>query len=292
MSKSTKSKYNSLPLGLAGYCTNQLVEACERGAEYNKPRGGTAVYCAISDKLEVIKLFNTACVAEIMNMGRYKHKPIAVVYNLKYHKDLLRKRLLEYLVERSFLKDCFILKEHFNVDAGVVVSNCYMPQNYLGIANNVLRLGCENARHCLRWNKMVEAGVDEDLAFVLCGYTVSCLGDIVSFVRDCRSFSHSILCSCDNKRFVDTLLGNRTLNDCYEYNEQYLEVKRYHEAWDDVGGGRTHYFKNLCKDKLQQHHITTEPEFDLMGFVVTPSKSIEGYKVSELNELWESLREK
>ena len=280
------------------YYPNDHLAACYDAKKRLSKRSGAGVtnHSAVSTDMEFELLANRVCVADIMTYGRERATPEYFVQHLMGldKQGGGRKMLIEYLTERSFLRHAFVFQRDFNVGTGCVVSSCDMPDNYVGLANNVLRLGLENPLHVKRFKDMVRVGLNEDLSFAMSCYrdlVVDKSSGTVLFGKHQVIYGHSVLDSLDNKKFVDTLLGNRSINDCYVDNLVFKDSLGYDSAWCNVGGSVKGYFLKKILSSLKECEVVVPEKRDLLGRVIVKESTHNGYLIKDVNELWESLRE-
>lgn len=275
--------------------TNLDIMAAQQVLEYLRSRklGGIAQYSVVDVDYNLVKLDNTACIAMLSDYY-YETKcvPRLCIYML-CRKDgndnwidiaTNRIKFLDYLINRSFAKDCYILKEHFNVNKNqCVVTRCDVPNSIFGFANNLLRIGFENNLMLNSWCRLVDGGVNEDLAFLMCQYTKSDVkGGIVSF-DNLGYWDHSVMYDNSNTTFADILKGKNTIIKTFG-ETSFQEDPRYAVQYILNGGS---CFLAEIKKSCSYIKVRTDAVLDLMGDVVEKPKDISGFTVNELNIFWE-----
>lgn len=283
--------------------TNEEVLLCHDTRDYliSREFSGIANYSVVDVSGEVVELENTACIADLMYLNRNIERgkcddPLLCVYYLPtctrhynergapevFWEDIstARLRFLDYLYKRSFLKDVYVLTEHFNPTLNdTLVTRCDVSSKLFGLANNILRIGIENQDHLESWVTLVDAGVNEDLAFIMCEYVGTTIkGGLVVF-KDKSEWYHSVLTSCSCVVFADVVKGKNKLP-----SDTYTEEATY-AVRGDLSGGRK--INGMIKAQLCYHSVITKAKLDLMGDISEPARRIVGFTINELNKFWE-----
>jgi len=274
---------------------NRDVQAAQEVLKYLKGRnmGGIAHYSVVDTDYNVVKLDNTACVAQLLHYGLdgRRSTPRLCVYYLPTKRndwadlDPNRVKFLDYLVNRSFAKGCYVMNHYFNPTKNqCLVTRCDVPNNLFGFANNILRIGIENNTMLESWVRLVDGGVNEDLAFLMCQYTESTVNNgVVEFLGH-SNWYHSVMSDNSRTKFASILKGNKAIIKTFG-NDTYQEHPTY-EVRDILSGGKN--FLRVLTKEVYSTKTTTEPVLDLMGGVVERGRKSQEFLLNDLNTYWES----
>lgn len=277
---------------------NRDVQAAHEVLKYLKERssGGIAHYSVVDVDYKVVKLDNTACVAQLLHysLNGRRGTPRLCVYYLPTKRDDWadldpnRVKFLDYLVNRSFAKDCYVMNHYFNPTKNqCLVTRCDVPNNLFGFANNILRIGIENNTMLESWVRLVDGGVNEDLAFLMCQYTESTVNNgVVEFLGQ-TSWYHSVMSNNSRTTFAGILKGNKAIIKTFG-KETYQDNPTY-EVRDILSGGKN--FLSVLTEEVYSTKTTTEPVLDLMGSVVERGRESQEFLLNDLNTYWESYDE-
>ena len=284
-------------MDIMGFEEDYLLKEIEKCLPYLKGRRDNLCNYTIigktPDKVYHVKNMYTGCISSLEDFEYDwpKTTPIICVYDLNYTGEKnsttkMRNRWVDWLMNKSVLKDVFVFKDLYNTTNNrIVVTRCDISQGLFGLTNNILRIGAENLSQLKNWHSMVKSGVPEELAFTLCS-EYDCKDDLL--IKDfIGSFTHSVIDYPSYRDCFDLFCGNKSVNETF-YSKQYsyVEYRQYKVNYFISNGYKV---TDKIFNGLKETKVKTPEKKDLLGRVVTRAIVTDGYKIEDVINSWRKL---
>jgi hypothetical protein len=146
----------------------------------------SAVHISSTDKWTALfNHMNDGCYGRLSNQKSGIRYIIVYIRDVKDLTEEVQIAHLDYLFNRSPLKDVYISKDAAQAyKDGYVIMDCDQPGNYMMLGMISVRHIWEANYKVRTWHKMVQAGVNEDLAYIIGHGLFNMTEDRVEFLGD------------------------------------------------------------------------------------------------------------